>query len=508
MKLVQTIQQIQCCYQAMKRAIVVGAGVAGLGMAIRLAAKGYKVAIHEKNSYSGGKMSQIEMDGFRFDSGPSLFTFPEYVEALFQISGKKVEDYISWQRLDVLCNYFFEDGTMIRAYSDVDRFADEANEKTGEPKRNIQKYFSKCKTQYDLTGELFIRNSFHKRKTFRSPEFRKALKKGWKLDPLRTMHRANSNYFKDKRLVKIFDRFATYNGSNPYRVPATLNVIPHIEHQLGAYFPEKGMIHIVEALVRLAKDVGVEINYENQVDEILIQGNSAVGIRTEYGVHEADYVVTDVDIHLVYKQLLTDLKPPARLFRHEKSTSALIFYWAMDREFPQMDLHNIFFAEEYQEEFEALFDTKSFYSDPTVYVFVSKRLVPNDAPEGKENWFVMINVPENVGQDWLNFTRLARMFVISKLERMLGEEISGSIMNEHVVNPVTLEIETAAYHGSLYGNSSNGIFAAFNRHPNFHKKVENLFFTGGSVHPGGGIPLCLASAEIVDRWIPHAKVQP
>ncbi len=173
----------------------------------------------------------------------------------------------------------------------------------------------------------------------------------------------------------------------------------------------------------------------------------------------------------------------------------------MDTSFRELDLHNIFFSKHYRKEFDHLFEHRTITDDPTVYVFISSKAVPEDAPAGCENWFTMINVSENTGQDWDMEIEKARTNILDKLERMLDRDIRSHIVYQHVRDPRVIEEDTSSYRGSLYGNSSNSKFAAFNRHPNRRKDIRGLYFAGGSVHPGGGIPLCLASAKIVDSLI-------
>ncbi len=222
---------------------------------------------------------------------------------------------------------------------------------------------------------------------------------------------------------------------------------------------------------------------------------------TEGGIYPSDLVISDIDIFYLYRDLLEDIPFPVKLFKKERSTSALIFYWAMDKSFPQLDLHNIFFSANYSEEFRMLSHKQEIYEDPTVYLFITSKKVHGDAPQGKENWYVMINVPENLGQDWDEMIKTARSNILKKLHRVLGVNIEAQILKEFVADPRSIESTTASHRGSLYGNSSNSRIAAFSRHPNFLRKYKGLYFVGGSVHPGGGIPLFLASAKIVDQHI-------
>jgi diapolycopene oxygenase len=169
----------------------------------------------------------------------------------------------------------------------------------------------------------------------------------------------------------------------------------------------------------------------------------------------------------------------------------------MKKEVPQLDLHNIFFTGNYEEEFRHLFDLKKVYADPTIYINITSKMEMGHAPGGKENWFVMVNAPADVGQDWSAAQGQARQEIIKKLSRMTGIDIGQYIETEITLDPKGIEAHTLSYMGSLYGTSSNSAFAAFLRHPNFANHIGRLFFTGGSVHPGGGIPLCLKSAKIV-----------
>jgi phytoene desaturase len=313
-----------------------------------------------------------------------------------------------------------------------------------------------------------------------------------------------SRFFEHDKIVQLFDRYATYNGSDPYVAPGTLNVIPHLEHSIGAFFPEKGMYAITQALHLLAKELGVNFHFKKPVKKILLNNKNVEGIETTDGLRfYSNTIVSDVDVVYTYK-MLDGIELNKKYLNHERSTSALIFYWGIKKSFPELELHNIFFSEDYKTEFDYLFNKKLITNDPTVYVFISSKKVKDDAPQGKENWFTMINVPENIGQDWDKLIATAKKHILEKLRKNLNENIEDYIETEKILEPRTIESNTSSYHGSLYGNSSNSMFSAFSRHPNFSRKIKGLYFVGGSVHPGGGIPLCLSSAKIVDSLISPA----
>ena len=485
----------------MLKAVVVGAGIAGIASAIRLTKKGFRVEVFESNDYPGGKLSEIHGNGFRFDAGPSLFTMPQYVNELFKLAGKDPEKYFEAQKLDLVCKYFYPDGTVIDAWSDQEKFAQEIELKTTDNGASVKKFLKKSAEIYRITNHIFLEKSLHLISSYLNIQTVRSILNFLKIDPLRTMNAANQSSFHDKKTIQLFNRYATYNGSDPYRAPATLNVIPHLEHHYGAYFPVNGMYSITTSLVKLAEELGVVFHYNSPVTEIIIESGKVKGLWVNNEVVQADLVVSNMDIWFTYKNLLPSVGMPERIIRQERSSSALIFYWGIKKKFDQLDLHNIFFAGDYQEEFRHIWSEKDICSDPTIYVNISSKLKPDDAPEGSENWFVMINVPANEGQNWDLLISEARKNILAKLSASLGFDIGSLISFEEILDPRTIESKTSSYQGSLYGTSSNNRFAAFLRHANFSKKIKNLYFVGGSVHPGGGIPLALLSARIVDGMI-------
>lgn len=321
------------------------------------------------------------------------------------------------------------------------------------------------------------------------------------MDFLRTMNTSNESRFKDRRIIQLFNRYATYNGSDPYQTPATLNIIPHLEFNLGAFYPVKGMHSITESLFTLAKDLGVEFVFGRKVEKILIENKTAVGIQLDGKKIFFTKVVSNMDMVNTYKKLLPENLHPKKLLTQPKSSSAVIFYWGINTTFEELDVHNIFFSSNYREEFDFIFNKKAISSDPTIYINITSKFKKDDAPDGCENWFTMINVPNNSGQDWDELIFNARKNIIQKLNRILKIDVEPLIVCEKILDPRLIEARTSSYAGALYGNSSNNRFAAFLRHPNHQPKIKNLYFCGGSVHPGGGIPLCLLSAKIVSEMI-------
>ena len=489
-----------------KKAVIIGSGIAGLAASIRLVAQGYEVHVYEKSDKPGGKLGFFSEKGYQFDTGPSLFTQPHQLEALLDLVGEKLSDYFTYHKMPVSCHYFYEDGTFIEASADPDLFAKEAHKKTGEPVISIKNYLAASEKLYTRIGQVFLNYSLHKISTLFKIPLLSALG-AFKLPYItRSMHKHNERSFKSKKLVQLFNRYATYNGSNPYVAPSMLTLIAHLEHNEGSFYPTGGMISITNTLVAVAKKIGVQFYFHSPVQKITTENNKVTGVMVNDVAVAADLVVSNADVYFTYLNLLAAPSKAQKILEQERSSSALIFYWGIKKEFPQLSLHNIFFTENYEAEFAHLFDVKIPFTDPTVYVNITSVCEPGiQAPAGKQNWFVMMNVPANTGQDWAAITASVKKEVLAKLERMLGEPIEPLIETEKILDPLLIEANTASYQGSLYGTSSNAPMAAFLRHPNFSKQYNGLYFVGGSVHPGGGIPLCLKSAEIMSNLVPKDR---
>ena len=521
----------------MKKVAIIGAGIAGIASASRLAHKGLDVSVFEANAYAGGKLSSFEMNSYRFDAGPSLFTLPNLVTELFELVGKNPSDSFEYEHLTEVCRYFWEDKTRLTAYAEPQKFAEEVEKITGEPAEKIIQFLKDSAFKYEVLDGLFLQDSLHKLSTWTSKKALKGYLNLPKLGIFGTMNEANQKLFKNPRIVQLFNRYATYNGSDPYQTPATLNIIPHLEYNLGAFFPKKGMVSITDSLVKLAESLGVKFYFETKVEEIVMENGKMQGIainnksqnsitkieektdsntvarnsisRVDEELDSAsrsatsnysrafDYVVSNMDVTHTYRKLLPNEKHPNFLLNQPKSSSGVIFYWGIKKQFPALDLHNILFSDNYQEEFKAMFEQKTIFHDPTVYINVTSKHKPDDAPEGCENWFVLINAPANEGQNWDEIIAQTKANVLKKISRVLGQNIEELIECEEILDPRTIESKTSSAQGALYGNSSNNRFAAFLRHANFSSKIKNLYFVGGSVHPGGGIPLALSSAKIM-----------
>ncbi|WP_336515990.1 1-hydroxycarotenoid 3,4-desaturase CrtD [Pollutibacter soli] len=478
-----------------KKAVVIGSGIAGLASAIRLIDKGYVVDLFEKNESAGGKLALLKNDGFVFDTGPSLFTQPEHLETIFSLAGEPLSSYFQYKRLDNACRYFFENGIIVNGYTSKEKFGEELFNKTGEAVENVVSYLQKSEERYHSLAKIFLNENLHEIRTWTNSDTISALKKTSPQLLFKSLNSFNKSRLKTPEAVRIFNRFSTYNGSNPFQAPAMLSIIPHLEHNEGVYYPKGGMISIINALYALAVKKGVCFHFNSAVNKIEVKDGIVQGIIANDVFYPSEIVLSNADVHFTYQNLLNDKGAANSTAGQERSSSALVFYWGINKVFPELYLHNIFFTKHQEEEFSSLFQLKRFYHDPTIYINITSTMEAGMAPAGMQNWFVMINAPSGTvfSENDLNEIRKS---VLWKLNRMLKTRLEDHIVFESMMTPADITANTNAFEGALYGASSNNMFSAFRRHPNFSRKYRGLFFAGGTVHPGGGIPLCFRSASI------------
>jgi len=482
--------------------VVVGGGIGGLSAAINLATDGQRVILLEQNAQVGGKMAQWESDGFRFDMGPSVITMPHVFEALFARAGRELREYLQLEPLDPLTRYFYRDGTVLDVTPDLTQMARQIEDIEPHDVEGYFAYLSYIARLYRLTSPTFIFSE--------PPSWRSFLKfspaDALKIDGLRTMHQAIKGFVKSPHLQQLFGRFATYVGASPYIAPATLNVIAHVELVGGVWYPEGGIYSVARAMEILATELGVEIRTQSPVQEICVQNGRVNGVMLQDGTEiKTRSVVANVDVATVYEKLIA---PPHRetervnqLAERERSCSGFVMLLGVEGEYAQLTHHNIFFSQDYEREFDDIFEREVPPDDPTIYISITSKSNPAHAPTGHENWFVLINAPALSDKyDWDANRDHYRQVVLDKLAAQ-GIDVRNCIKTERVLTPIELEQMTGARQGALYGASSNSRWAAFRRPHNRAGDIKGLYFAGGTTHPGGGVPMVTLSGKLAAQLV-------
>lgn len=477
--------------------VVIGAGLGGLSAAIRLASQGLKVQLFERNAAPGGKMNFVRQNGFCFDTGPSLLTLPFVVDDLFQFAGYKREEILEFVPIQPICRYFWPDETTLDAFTSPSKMQVSLEKLSEQDAANYPAFSEYTRKIYDLTANIFLFNPIREWDKLAKWENFKILPRIFQIDPLRTMHQGIRRFFKHPQIVQLFDRYATYNGSNPYQAPATLNIIPHVEYGLGSFYVQGGMYRLVEALVWLAKEVGVEIHFNQPVQKILHENRKITGVQIGSEKIRADYVISNADVVEAFNHLIDDFPGYRRkLNRFEPSLSGLVFLWGVNQQTPRLVHHNILFSENYRQEFKEIFRQAKIPADPTIYIAISSRRDPTHAPVGKENWFVLVNTPYLQNEEKRQpDIKPVRERVLGKMKKF-GFDIANRIETEAIITPRDLYEKYRSNRGSIYGISSNSKSTAFRRPANRNRQIEGLYFAGGSTHPGGGVPLVILSGKI------------
>ncbi len=474
---------------------VIGAGVGGLTCAALLAHAGRQVTVFEKNERVGGKLNWLEADGYTWDMGPSLLTMPYVFEQLWQKLGRRLQDDLTLIPLPVTCRYRWTDGTII----------DEDAAFWQRP--DVARFLEYARGLYDLSADAFLHHPLGEWwRQLRWQNLSK-LRHLPKIASFQTMDRTVRRFFgHDPHLVQLFDRFATYNGSSPYRTPAAFNIIAYVEAKFGGWYVKGGLYEIARALERICREEGVEFRFHHEIARVHRTGKRWE-LPTSAGREEVfDQVVCNQDV-LSFRR--DEPAMQTKLKTGDLAISGFALYLGVARQYPRLAHHNIFFSDNYPGEFRQLFDDHRPADEPTIYVAVHSKADPDRAPPGGENWFVLVNAPALTTDRRVDWPAMAESYgdrIIHRLETRFGcEGLRAAIQVRRHFTPADFQTRYLAHAGSLYGFASHGVRAAFQRPALQTPGQPNFYFVGGSTHPGGGLPLVCLSGQMVAEKIlrPH-----
>jgi phytoene desaturase len=480
------------------RAIVVGAGLGGIAAAARLARAGYAVTVLEKNSTPGGRCGRLTRAGHRFDVGPTLFLMPEVFEATYADLGERLADHLDLIRVDPTYQVRFDDGAALTLTSDLNALERQLEAIEPGSFGGLLRYLDEGRRHYHLALERFVGRNFYSLADYFSPANLPLL---FQLKAL-VRHYANiGRYFRDPRLKAAFTFQNMYLGLSPYDAPATYSLLQYTELARGVWFPRGGLFRVVESLVAIAERLGVGFRYDAPVERIVIEGGRAAGVVLDDGTRlPAEVVVANADLPYVYARLLPDDGSAARLDRLAYTSSAIMFYWGVDRAVPALGTHNVFLAGGYRASFDRIFRAHDLPAAPSFYVHAPARVDPAAAPAGQDTLFVLVPVGHldpAARQDWTALKDRARRAVLTRLAAMGVTDLQPHLKFEICYGPVEWQRHYNLAKGAAFGLSHTFRQVGYLRPRNRHARFPNLYFVGSSTHPGTGLPIVLISARLV-----------
>jgi diapolycopene oxygenase len=487
---------------APKRVIVIGAGLGGISAAISLAQRGYRVEIHEKNEKIGGKLNVLRLDGYSFDLGPSILTLPHLFQRLFERSNRKMEDYFRIVPVRPHWRCFFEDGKCIDLDPDPAKMA-AAAEKAGEEPKNVEDFLAYSGRLYDLIDSGYFQKGLET-----TADFARFYGK-WKFlqfDLFRNMHGGVSKYLKTPHMRDIFDYFIKYVGSSAYRAPAFMNCLPTIQFRHDLWYVEGGLYNIALGLRRLLEEIGVAVYCNSAVAAIRTEAGRATGIETADGTfHPADIVVSNMEVVPACRDLLK--LDPALMAKMEKrlepACSGLIIDIGLKTTYPQLAHHNFFFSRDQKSHFRSVFRDYELPGDPTIYLVAASKTDHTVAPAGCDCLKILPHIPHIRPDKPLSREDYSKHKeqVYDKLERMGLRNLRQNIVVEHMWTPLNIQQQYNSNRGSIYGVVTDRFKNFGFKAPAQSSVYPNVFFVGGSVNPGGGMPMVVLCGQVVSEKI-------
>jgi len=490
--------------QKFREVYVVGAGIGGIAVSVFLAKQGYQVTVFEKNESPGGRCGKIEKDGHRFDIGATLLMMTHTYENIYRLLDKDLFREIELQKIDPIYKIIDTENKHISFTPDLSLMQSQLEHLEKGSFDNFLLYMLQSIKNYRWAMQNIIDKNFLKPTDFFTPgNFLTLLK----INALSNHVRHTKRFFRSELLTTTFTFQNIYVGQNPFNAPAIFSLLPFVELTEGVYYPKGGMYSIIENLVKIAQENGVKFEFNRTVNEIIIHDKKAIGLKFEDGssVHQADMVIANADLPYVYQSLLPSDPMIKRLEKMDYTCSALMFYWAMDKEYKEIDMHNVFLSSDYKENISKVFNEKTFPAEPSFYVLSPVKVDRTAAPEHHDSLTVIVpigHIDKKKEYDWETIKNNIRNSVINRLEKEGLHEFRKHIKFEICFTPSTWQSRLNLTRGATFGSLSHNIMQmGYMRPHNRHKKYHNLYFVGGSTHPGNGLPMALLSAKLVAERI-------
>src|ERR1035437_1053809 len=486
-----------------KSAVIIGAGIGGIATAIYLAKNGYSVTVFEKNSTPGGRCGQMVRDGHRFDLGATMLVMPEIYQEIFKSLGIPLFKNNEIKPLDNLYKIYFDNNDVLAFTTDKEKMKIQLEKiEPGSFEKSL-KYVADGYEIFQIGMNKLIGRNFDN--IFQFVNF-KNVGMLIKLKTYISNWRYVKKFFRNSHLRMAYTFQNIYVGQSPFDSPALFSMVPAAELTEGSFFPKGGMYTIVKNLLSEAVSSGVIFHYNEPAIKIRVTGNKAESIIFENGSEvKADIIVANADLPYVYRKLLPDRGKSRRLDRMKYSCSAICFHWGLDKVYSQLGHHSVFLSDEFREGLDRIFKDKSISDHPSFYIHAPVRTDPTAAPDNQDTLSFIVgagNIDKKKNQDWDDLKKETRKAVIQRLKQLGLEDIEEHIKFEICYTPESWESACKISRGSVFGSLAHNLLQmGYFRPHNQHSRYKNLYFVGGSTHPGNGIPNVLLSAKLTAERI-------
>lgn len=489
----------------MAHIVIIGAGIGGLATANLLAQDGHEVHIYEKNEQLGGRAGQFQKQGFTFDTGPSWYLMPGVFERYYNLLGTSANKELDLIKLSPAYKIYGQSSNPLTITGDLAKDAHTFDSIEPGSGAQLNEYVKSSKQTYDLALKHFLYTNFDKKSELLKSEILKNGRQFAKL-ALTPIHKYVSTYIKTPQLQQVLEYPMVFLGSSPYKAPALYSMMSALDFSEGVYYPKGTMYAIVESLVKIGTQLGVQYHTKTPVKRIVSMNKGATGIELENGIHvKADFVISNADLHFTETHLLNQPDrsyPELYWSKKEASPSALLMYLGVEGKVPEFEHHTLLFTDDWKQNFDDIFNSKKNPNPASLYISKTSK---NDAtaPTNCENIFVLVPLPSGISLTAQQQQTLADTY-LEQIKTTTGVDLKSRTITRTLFGPDDFVSKYNAWEGSMLGPSHRLGQSAFFRTANKSKKLRNLFYVGASTVPGIGVPMCLISAELVTKRIREA----
>ncbi len=482
-----------------ERVVVIGGGIGGLSSACYLADAGADVHVIEKNEQLGGRASRLERDGFRFDMGPSWYLMPDVFERFFETFDRSPEEYYGLTQLDPHYRIFFKDGDRVDITPDLEatkRIFESYESGAGEA---LERYLEKSELNYEVGMEHFV---YEDRPRLRDYMDLDVARQARGLSLLGSMQGHVEKYFEHPKLQQIMQYTLVFLGGSPTNTPALYNLMSHVDFNLGVWYPDDGLGGVIDGIVELGEELGVEYETDRPVTEIKGR-EGAFRVETASGGIETDLVVSNADYAHTEQELLPPEKRGYDADYWESRTyapSAFLLYMGVEGDVKELAHHTLILPTNWEEHFDQIFEEPAWPDDPAYYLCVPSKTDDTVAPEGHSNLFVLVPIAPGL-EDTPENREQYRELVLADIADNTGVDLRDRIVTEESFSVEDFASLYNSYSGTALGMAHTLRQTSLFRPPHRSKKVDGLYFTGSYTTPGIGVPMCLISGELTADYV-------